>query len=69
VAKDNSVMTMITYQSSTAKEVVSGTYMVECTATYSDDSVWNGIASVLTSDGNIEWQATSMVNAGSSGGS
>ena len=49
------------------KRVVSGTYTVNCTVTYSDGSVWNGIASVLTVSGDIDWEPTSMVTAGNSG--
>ena len=67
VAKDNSVMTKVTCQASTAKEVVSGTYTVDCAVTYSDGSVWDGIASVLTGSGDIDWEPTSMVSAGNSG--
>jgi hypothetical protein len=65
VAKDNSVMTKVTCREVTVKQVVSGTYTVHCTATYSDGSVWGGIASVLTAQGNIEWEATNMISQGS----
>ena len=68
VAKDNSVMTKVTCRASTVKQVVSGTYTAGCTVTYSDGSVWDGIASVLTGSGNIDWEPTSMVSAGNSGG-
>jgi len=67
VAKDNSVMTKVTCRTSTVNQVVSGTYTVNCTVTYSDGSVWNGIASVLTVSGDIDWEPTSMVTAGNSG--
>jgi hypothetical protein len=67
VAKDNSVMTKVSCQASTVKQVVSGTYTVDCTVTYSDRSVWDGIASVLTGSGDIDWEPTSMVSAGNSG--
>jgi hypothetical protein len=60
-------MTKVTCRTSTAKQVVSGTYTVNCTVTYSDGSVWNGIASVLTVSGDIDWEPTSMVTAGNSG--
>ena len=67
VAKDNSVMTKVTCRASTVKQVVSGTYTVDCAVTYSDGSVWDGIASVLTGSGDIDWEPTSMVSAGNSG--
>jgi hypothetical protein len=65
VAKDNSVMTKITCKKSTVKQVVTGTYTVHCTATYSDGGVWRGIASVLIAKGDVEWEATSAVSYGS----
>ena len=49
------------------KQVVSGTYTVDCAVTYSDGSVWDGIASVLTGSGDIDWEPTSVVSAGNSG--
>lgn len=67
VAKDNSVMTKVACRASTVKQVVSGTYTVDCTVTYSDGSVWDGIASVLTGSGDIDWEPTSMISAGNSG--
>jgi len=67
VAKDNSVMTNVVCSPSTVSQVVSGTYTVNCTVTYSDGSKWAGIASVLTASGNIDWEPTSMISAGSGG--
>ena len=66
VAKDNSVMTKITCKKSTVKQVVSGTYTVHCTATYSDGMVAKGIASVLLAgNGQVEWEATDIISDGS----
>jgi hypothetical protein len=65
VAKDNSVMTKVTCKASTVRQVVSGTYTVHCTITYSDGSVWGGIASVLTGKGDVDWEPTKMVSEGS----
>lgn len=65
MAKDNSVMTKVTCQKSTVKQVVSGTYTVRCTVTYSDGAVWGGIASVLTGTGAVDWEATKMISQGS----
>jgi hypothetical protein len=60
-------VTKVTCRTSTVKQVVSGTYTVDCAVTYSDGSVWDGIASVLTGSGDIDWEPTSMVSAGNSG--
>ena len=65
VAKDNSVMTKVTCKASTVKQVVSGTYTVHCTATYSDGTVARGIASVLTGKGDVDWEPTDIINDGS----
>jgi len=65
VAKDNSVITGVTCTPSTVRQVVSGTWTVHCTATYSDGSKWAGIASILTGKGDVDWEPTSMVSAGS----
>ena len=65
VAKDNSVMTAVACNASTVRQVVSGTWTVHCTVTYSDGSKWAGIASVLTGKGEVDWEPTSMVGAGS----
>jgi hypothetical protein len=67
VAKDYSVMTNVTCSKSTVKEVVSSTYTVHCTVSYSDGSMWDGIASVLISKNEVDWEPTTMVSAGSSG--
>jgi hypothetical protein len=64
VAGDNSVMTKVTCQQSTVKQVIPGTYTVQCTVTYADGAKWAGIASVLTSTGEVDWEPTSMVSAG-----
>jgi hypothetical protein len=66
VAKDNAVMTKITCKKSTVKQVVSGTYTVHCTATYSDGMVARGIASVLLAgSGQVEWEPTDIISEGS----
>jgi uncharacterized protein YceK len=68
VAKDNSVMTKVTCKKSTVKQVVSGTYTVHCTATYSDGMVADGIASVLTAGtGSVDWEPTDIISDGSGG--
>ena len=65
VAKDNSVMTGVACNASTVRQVVSGTWTVHCTVTYSDGAKWAGLASILTGSGDVEWEPTSMVSAGS----
>jgi hypothetical protein len=66
VAKDNAVMTKITCKKSTVKQVVSGTYTVHCTGTYSDGMVARGIASVLLAgNGQVEWEPTDIISEGS----
>ena len=68
VAKDNSVMTKVACRKSTVKQVVSGTYTVHCTATYSDGMVADGIASVLTAGtGSVDWEPTGIISDGSGG--
>jgi hypothetical protein len=65
VAKDNSVMTKVTCKASTVKQVVSGTYTVHCTATYSDGMVADGIASILTAGtGSVDWEPTDIISDG-----
>jgi len=66
-AKDNSIMTKVACYKSTAKEVVSGEYTVHCEATYSDDSVWDGIATVQVSKGNVLWEPTQAISYGDGG--
>jgi hypothetical protein len=65
VAKDNSVMTKVSCKDSTVKQVVTGTYTVHCTVSYSDGTVADGIASVLTGSGNVDWEPTSIISDGS----
>ena len=65
MAKDNAVMTKVTCKKSTAKQVVTGTYTVHCTITYSDGMVACGIASVLTGKGEVDWEPTTIVSEGS----
>ena len=68
VAKDNAVMTKVACTASTVRQVVSGTYTVHCTVTYSDGMVARGIASVLTAgSGQVEWEPTDIINDGSGG--
>ncbi len=68
VAKDNSVMTKVACTASTVRQVVSGTYTVHCTVTYSDGMVARGIASVLTAgSGQVDWEPTDIINDGSGG--
>ncbi len=61
VAKDNSVMTALTCYSSTVKNPDPGIYTVSCLATYSDGGQWDGIASVLLAQNQVEWEATEEV--------
>lgn len=66
VAKDNSVLTKLSCTKSTVKQVVSGTYTVHCKATYSDGTVADGIASVLTAgSGSVDWEPTTIISDGS----
>jgi hypothetical protein len=59
-------MTRVACKPSTVKQVVSGTYTVHCTVTYSDGMVARGIASVLTSgSGEVDWEPTDIINYGS----
>jgi hypothetical protein len=68
VAKDNAVMTKVACTASTVQQVVSGTYTVHCTVTYSDGMVARGIASVLTAgSGQVDWEPTDIINDGSDG--
>jgi hypothetical protein len=68
VAKDNSVMTKVTCKGSTVKQVVSGTYTVHCTVSYSDGMVAAGIASVLLSgSGQVDWEPTDIISEGDGG--
>jgi hypothetical protein len=62
VAGDNSVMTKVTCQQSTVKQVAPGTYTVRCTVTYADGAKWAGITSVLTGNGEVDWEPTSDVS-------
>jgi len=62
VAGDNSVMTKVTCQPSTVKQVVPGTYTVHCTVTYADGATWAGAASVLTGNSEVDWEPTSDVS-------
>jgi len=64
VAKDNSVLTKMKCRKATVRQPTPGVYTVHCTATYSDGSVWTGIASVLTSQGRVAWQATGEISGG-----
>ena len=65
MAKDNSVAAKVTCKKSTVKQVVSGTYTVHCTMTYSDGTVARGIASVLTGKGEVDWEPTDIISDGS----
>jgi hypothetical protein len=65
VAKDNAVMTRVACKKSTVRPVVSGTYTVHCTVSYSDGMVARGIASVLTGKGDVEWEPTDIISGGS----
>ena len=68
VAKDNAVMTKVACTVSTVRQIVSGTYTVHCTVTYSDGMVARGIASVLTAgSGQVDWEPTDIINDGSGG--
>lgn len=64
VAKDNSVLTKMKCRKSTVRQPTPGVWTVHCTATYSDGSVWSGIASVLLSQGKVAWQATGEISGG-----
>jgi len=61
IAKDESVMTALSCQSSTVKHLGPGIWSVHCTATYSDGSVWDGIATVLLGQSQVTWEATEEV--------
>jgi hypothetical protein len=67
VAKDESVLTKLSCKKSTVKQPTPGVYTVHCTATYSDGSVYAGIASVLITQGKVTWEATSAIDYGSGG--
>ena len=62
VAKDESVMTALTCYSTSVKNPDPDIYTVTCQATYSDGSVWDGIASVLLTTSNVTWQPTQQVS-------
>jgi len=61
VAKDESVMTAMSCQDSTVKHLGPGIWSVRCAATYSDGSVWDGIATVLLTSSQVTWEATEQV--------
>lgn len=61
VAKDESVMTALTCYSSTVKNPDPGIYTVQCRASYSDGSEWDGIASVLLSQSKVTWEPTEQL--------
>jgi hypothetical protein len=48
-----------------AAQVVTGTYTVHCTITYSGGMVARWIASVLTGKGEVDWEPTTIVSEGS----
>jgi Protein of unknown function (DUF2510) len=64
VAKDESVITALSCKQSTVKNPDPGVWTVQCTATYSDGSEWDGIASVLMSQNKVTWEPTSIVSGG-----
>ena len=62
VAKDESVMTAMSCQSSTVKHLDPGIWSVHCNATSSDGSVWAGIATVLLTSSQVTWQPLYQVS-------
>jgi len=60
-ASDGSVITKMSCDQSTVRHAAPGVWTVHCTATYSDGSQWDGIASVLLSKSQVSWQAQSQV--------
>ncbi len=64
VAKDESVMTALSCRKFTVKNPDPGVWTVQCTATYSDASVYAGIASVLLSQNKATWEPTNVINDG-----
>jgi hypothetical protein len=61
IAQSESVMTAISCDSSTVKHLAPGIWSVRCTATYSDGQVWDGIATVLLTQGKVTWEPTQQV--------
>lgn len=64
VAKDESVLTKMSCFKSTVKHAAQGVWTVHCDATYSDDTLWAGIASVLVNQGKVTWEATGEISGG-----
>jgi hypothetical protein len=61
VAKDESVVTRLTCYSTSVRNPDPGIYTVNCVASYSDGSQWDGVASVLLAKGQVTWEATEEV--------
>ena len=57
-------MTALTCYSTSVKNPDPGIYTVSCQATYSDGSVWDGIASVLLSQSKVTWEPEEQVSGG-----
>ena len=55
-------MTALTCYPTSVKNPDPGIYTVSCQATYSDGSVWDGIASVLLNSNQVTWQPTGQVS-------
>jgi hypothetical protein len=55
----------MTCEKSTVRQPLAGVYTVHCTGTYSDSSVWAGIASVLIKQDKTTWEPTGLVSHGS----
>lgn len=64
VAKDESVLTKMTCKQSTVKQPTPGVYTVHCTSTYSDGSVYAGVASVLILQDKVAWEPTETISYG-----
>ena len=62
VAKDESVMTKMACKKSTVKQPAPGVYTVHCTATYSDGTVYAGIASLLVAKSQVTWEVTGEIS-------
>ena len=58
VAKDESVITAMACEESTVKHLDPGIWSVHCTATYSDGSQVDGIATVLLTSSQVTWEPT-----------
>jgi hypothetical protein len=61
VAKDGSVITKAVCYKSTVRHNSGDTYTASCDATYSDQTVWSGYATLLVAEQKVSWQPVSEV--------